>query len=88
MNNEIEIHEAAIDNSIVNIAYSDAQVDVTMQIKKSTLINFIQEEGLNEYCSDVILGEYNHLCAETYLTDNLFEVCKLFIIKMMGEVAA
>lgn len=90
---EIEVHEARISNSIVELSYTIYEGETTAdvpkhQIKKSTLISFINEEGLNQYCSDVILGQYNEFSAEVYLEENLSEVVKSYLeIEYLREAA-
>jgi hypothetical protein len=81
---EIELHEATISNSVVTVAYTlydgQSQADVNKhQINKKELVKFILENELNIYCSDVILGEYNQMYAETYLDENLNDVVLAYL---------
>lgn len=78
MTTEIEIYEAHINNSIVNIAYNiydgNTQSDINQQISVKSLKQYINDNELNIVCTDVILGDFIPLCIDTYLVENLNDV--------------
>lgn len=92
MKTEIEVHQSTIDHSVVRVDFTEYDGVTTtnlenFQIAKAKLMQFIDEQGLGEYCSDVLLGEYKTVDTETYLADNLDYVVEQYLTIKIQEAA-
>lgn len=81
---EIEIWEAEINGSQVNVSYTIFDGELAIEDKKDTIMrdslrSFIIEKGLNEYCEDVLTGDYNSMDSADYLSENLNAVVKQYL---------
>lgn len=77
---EIELHEATIIDGIVHIAYTIGDTDVRSMVFAGTMVEYVVENELNwQYiiAPDVL----TELDANTYLTENLNDVVKMYLIE-------
>lgn len=72
----IEIYDITESGGLVTVDYSIDNCNITIQVKKSKLLDYVVDEALNEYydTDDLII-----LDAETFLEENLNEVVKSYL---------
>jgi len=81
---EIELFEANINSEIIEASYNvfdgDNEADVSNhQIQVATLIEWIEHNGYNAYCTDVLTGDYAAYPVREFLAENLNSLVKDYL---------
>lgn len=87
---EIEIWEVneIADNVVIGYTISDGLTHTDIDnviIGKSFLIEHLVDSEMNLFCVDVLTGDYEPVDAETYLSENLEDVIKSYLLKTHSE---